>query len=222
MIKEKLLHYHNFDKLSQIVENLAKKNHWDIYSQKMVLFNLWDEIIGSRFKKSTKPYKIKNNKLIVLTKSVMISQELEFQKKYILENISKFTKNLDIKITNIVFDHLNWLNVQDVQKINKKIERIKYLPAPNEEDIKNIKLPENLIENIENSLKNSQNLTEEMKKKIINTVLSDIKRQIWKKENNYPVCEKCGMVLDYIEQKEGTILCRVCSSEENTKNFYNN
>lgn len=213
--------YHNFDKLSQIVEELAKKNHWDIYSQKMVLFNLWDEIIGNRFKKTTKPFKIKNTTLIVSTKSVMVSQELEFQKKVIIEKISKFTKNLDIKITDVLFNHLSWQNLSNNTSFPQKIERRKYLPFPNEDDIKNIKLPDNLIENIKNSLESSQNLTNEIKQKIINTVFCDIKRQIWKKENNYPICEKCGLVLDYIEQKEGPILCSVCSAEENTKNFYN-
>ena len=142
-IKEKFLNYHNFEKLSQIVEELSKKNHWDIYSQKMVLFNLWDEIIGNRFKKTTKPYKIKNTTLIISTKSVMVSQELEFQKKIILEKISKFTKNLDIKITDLVFNHLSWQNITNNTILPQKIERRKYLPVPNENDIENRKLPEN-------------------------------------------------------------------------------
>ena len=50
-----------------------------------------------------------------------------------------------------------------------------------------------------------ENLKNRMKKLMI----KDVKSEIWKKENNYPSCEKCGITLNYIIEGE-PVLCPSC------------
>lgn len=203
--------YHNFDKLSDVLMNVAKQSGLDAGISQTVLFNLWSETVGNRFKKTTKAVKIHNKILTVATKSPSVTQELSMFKMDILKKLDVLTQNLDIKIKEIIFNHKIW---DEINKNNEEIKEFsyrKYLPAPSDADLAKIELPQKMKEEIENSFVNTQNLPEEVKQKIIKTVSNDIKCQIWKKERNYPVCRKCFMVLDFIDEGKEPI-CPVCSA----------
>ncbi len=203
--------YHNFDKLGDILMTVAKQSGLDAGISQTVLLNIWSETVGNRFKSTTKAVKIHNKILTIATKSPAVTQELSMFKTDILKKIQILTKNLDLKINEIIFNHKIWNEINKTGEEKTEFLYRKYLPAPSNADLARIELPSNIIEEVENSLVGTENLSEEIKQRMIKTVLNDIKSQIWKKERNYPVCKKCFMVLDFIDEGKEPI-CPVCSS----------
>ena len=203
--------FHNFDKLGDILSNVAQKSGMNFGISQIALFNLWPEVVGTRFQKNTKAIKINGKVLTIATKSSTVTQELSMFKVDILKKLEIMTKNLGIKIEEIIFNHKIWNEVN--QKAEKKEESHyrRYLPAPTDFDIDQIEIPQNIKTEIEQSFENTHNLSEEMKEKITKTIVNDIKRQIWRKERNYPLCSKCFVPMDYIDEGQA-LLCPVCKN----------
>lgn len=203
--------YHNFDKLSDVLTTVARQSGLDAGISQMALFKLWSEAVGNRFKKTTKPIKLHNRVLTIATKSPAVTQELTMFRVDILKKLEMFSKNLDIEIKEIIFNHKIWGEMEQKAMAKEEFSHRKYLPAPSDVDLLKIELPQSIRAEIEQSFVSTQNLSEETKQKIIQTITMDIKRQIWKKEHNYPVCTKCSMVLDFIDEGEEPI-CPVCKN----------
>lgn len=203
--------YHDFDKLSDVLSMVAKKSGLDAGISQLALFNLWSETAGNRFKKTTKAIKLHNKVLTIATKSPAVTQELTMFRGDILKKLAVLSKNLEIEIVDIIFNHKIWGEIEQKAKQKEEFSHRKYLPAPSDVDLLKIELPQSIKEEIEQSFVNTKNLSEETKQKIVQTIINDIKRQIWKKERNYPVCAKCSMVLDYIDDGEEPI-CPVCKA----------
>lgn len=203
--------YHNFDKLGDVLMTVAKKSGLDAGISQTVLLNVWAEAVGNRFKNTTKAVKIHNKILTIATKSPVVTQELSMFKTDILKKLDVLTKNLDIKIKEITFNHKIWDEINKTYEEKTEFSYRKYLPAPSDADLAKIELPANIKEEVENSFVGTENLSEEIKQRMIKTVLNDIKSQIWKRERNYPVCGKCFMVLDFIDEGKEPI-CPVCST----------
>ncbi|MEI8377031.1 MAG: DUF721 domain-containing protein [bacterium] len=203
--------YHNFDKLGDVLSSVAKQSGMNFGISQIALFSLWAEVVGVRFKKNTKAIKINGKTLTIATKSSTVTQELSMFKADILKKLENMTKNLDIKIDDIIFNHKIWNEINKASEKTEDVQYRKYLPAPSDFEVEQIEIPQNIKEDIEKSFENTQNLSEEIKQKIVKTIINDIKRQIWRKERNYPVCSKCFVPMDYIEEGQ-ELLCPVCKS----------
>ena len=201
--------YHNFDKIGDVLSSVAKQSGMNFGISQIALFSLWAEVVGVRFKKNTKAIKINGKTLTIATKSSTVTQELSMFKADILKKLENMTKNLDIKIDEIIFNHKIWNEINKASEKTEETQYRKYLPAPSDFEVEQIEIPQNIKEEIEKSFKNTQNLSEDVKEKIVKTVINDIKRQIWRKERNYPLCSKCFVPMDYIEEGQ-ELLCPVC------------
>jgi hypothetical protein len=205
------LKYHNFDKIGDILPDVMKQSGINVGISQIALFNLWNEVVGKRFLRTTKAIKLHGKTLTIATKSPAVTQELVMFKADIMKKLSILTKNLEIEVSDLVFNHKVWNEINKTHQKKEEFEYRKYLPAPKDGDIANIELPQNIKEEIEKSFENTANLTEEMKQKIIKTISDDIKRQIWKKERGYPLCQKCFIPLDYIDEGQEP-LCPACKN----------
>lgn len=203
--------FHNFDKIGDILPDVLKKAGINVGISQIALFNLWAEVVGKRFLRTTKAIKLHRKTLTIATKSPAVTQELVMFKADLLKKLSILTQNLEIKVEDIHFNHKVWSEVTTDKIAKEQYEYRKYLPAPKDGDIAQIELPQNIQDEIAQSFVNTENLTEEMKQKIIKTISDDIKRQIWKKENGYPLCQKCFIPLDYIDEGQEPI-CPVCKN----------
>lgn len=200
--------FNDFDKVGDILSSVAKKSGLDNGLSQLAFFNVWSEIVGQRFKNTSKAIKINGNTLIVATRSPAITQELSMFKADILKKIQKTTQKLDINIKDIQFNHKVWREIgKKYNEAKKEDERITYLPTPTDSDIEKIEVPDSIAEEIRNSISNT--FEEELRQKMFTTMINDIKRQIWRRERNYPTCVKCSMVLDFIEEGVEPI-CPVC------------
>lgn len=72
------------------------------------IFSFWNNIVGAKFAKFTKPYAIKFQKLYVSAKSPVLVQELSLYKAKILKNINSYSMPLGIEIKDIIFSYKNY------------------------------------------------------------------------------------------------------------------
>jgi len=144
-----------------------------------------------------------------------VAQELSFYKDDIIKKIKIVAKNFDYDIKDIFFNPKLWEEVKKENKLQKKNEPESYKIEKNfsEEDLKKIKLPENVIEEIKNSLDEKKFFSEELKEKMFNTIIKDLKTQEWRKNNGFPVCSECGIPVNYYSPGNKN-LCPSCKYKE--------
>lgn len=87
---------------------MAKGNKMGAIIKHSTIFSFWNNIVGAKFAKFTKPYAIKYNKLYVSAKSPVIVQELNLYKTKILKNVNSYSMPLGIEITDIIFSYKNY------------------------------------------------------------------------------------------------------------------
>lgn len=201
------------DSIKNIMGFFTKKIGLDLRMRESVFFNSWNDIVGFRFKNNTKAMMIKSKKnintLIVAVKSPVISQELFLFKKDLLKRIENYSKPLNLRVDDIYFDVKLWKEYKKEEIHLSDNESIKYLKEPSDFDLDYIDVPKSILDDIENSLKNVHFADEKLKNRMKKLMIKDIKSEIWKKEKNYPSCEKCGITLNYIIEGE-PVLCPSC------------
>lgn len=72
------------------------------------VFSFWPQIVGSKFKDSSKPLSIRSFKMFVTCENSFVVQELSMYKKVLLEKIKIYADPLGIKVSDMVFDYKNW------------------------------------------------------------------------------------------------------------------
>ena len=87
---------------------MAKGNKMGAVIKHSTIFSFWNNIVGAKFAKFTKPYSIKYNKLYVSAKSPVIVQELNLYKSKIIRNVNSYSQPLGIEITDIIFNYKNY------------------------------------------------------------------------------------------------------------------
>ena len=81
-------------KLSQSISNLFKEKNFSplIFGE---LENNWEDIVGKKIKKATKIIKIENKTLFIKCKNPTWKNELQYQKKEILNKLNQATKQIE-------------------------------------------------------------------------------------------------------------------------------
>lgn len=87
---------------------ITKSNKMGAIIKHSTIFSFWNNIVGAKFAKFTKPYAIKYNKLYVTAKSPVIVQELGLYKTKILKNVNSYSMPLGIEIADIIFSYKNY------------------------------------------------------------------------------------------------------------------
>lgn len=201
------------DSLKDILSGLTKKIGLDRKMRESVFLSSWFDIVGFRFKNTTKAVMLKQNgnitTLIVAVKSPIFSQELFLFKKDLLKKAETYSTPLNLKIDDIYFDAKLWSRCNEDSLFSQKESDITYLKEPKEKDLINIEVPSSILYDIDNSVNQANFADENLKIRMKKMMLKDVKAQIWKKEHNYPTCEKCGITMNYITEDKIT-LCPSC------------
>lgn len=198
--------------INSVLNGVIRKLGVDRGLRESTLKNIWPEIIGDRFKNSSKLISIikKGNYdvLLVAVQTASVSQELMLNKISILKKISSIAHSLEFFPKDIMFNTKLWMEFyQETDKVEDSVHIL--IKKPIDSELKDIQVPESLINQVRESV-NSQNFsTPEMKDRMMNTILRDIKTQIWRKNNGFPICENCGIPLN-IYKKDETPLCPSC------------
>ncbi len=94
--------------LNDSIFNQTSQNKLNSVIKQSTIFSFWDNIVGAKFSKFTKPYSIKYQKIYVSTKSPIIAQELSLYKNKILKKVNSYSQPLGMEIKDIIFNYKNF------------------------------------------------------------------------------------------------------------------
>lgn len=205
----------NFQKINSIMGDVSKKLNVQKGLNEMTLINKWPDLVGPRFCNSSRVFAVKRNNnahiLIIAAKSSSLVQELFFFKRDLLRKINPVAIELGFKVEDIVFDAKLWKEEKQASKGEENIS-IKFIEkSPTDRELSLIKVPEKELSKIKESFDRQNFASEEKKQDFFNVVIKDIKTQIWRKKNNFPLCKHCGIALDYF-YTDRELYCPACQS----------
>ena len=150
---------------------MMKGNKMGSVIKHSTIFSFWNNIVGAKFSRITKPYAIKYNKLYVSAKSPVVVQELILYKAKIIRNINSYSLPLGIEIKDIVFSYKIFAvsnPITDGQIEDKPIEITQM-------QIENLKIDNDIKQAIENNVDKIKFLNEEQKARFANKIISTYK-----------------------------------------------
>ena len=206
----------NLESLKSVIDKLAKNLGVEKGLKEIALINMWPEIVGPRFKDKSKAVSVikKGNYdiLLVAVASSVISQELFLFKKDIVRKLSPLTKPLGFNIRDLYYNTKIWVDnphpkVNDLNDSDKSVHF--FIKNPTDNELKDISIPENLIDMVKESISSQNFSSDELKDRIMATIIRDIKVQIWRKTNGFPCCSQCGIPVNYYNPDKEA-LCPSC------------
>ena len=134
------------------------------------IFSFWNNIVGAKFAKYTKPYAIKFQKLYVSAKSPVLVQELSLYKAKIIKNINSYSMPLGIEIKDIIFSYKNYAaSIPETLSDYKEDKPVEIT----QNQLNELELDENIKEKLKTNIDKIKFLNDEQKdnfsKKIIDT-----------------------------------------------------
>lgn len=152
--------------------DMMKGNKMGAVIKHSTIFSFWNNIVGAKFSKFTKPYSIKYNKLYVSAKSPIIVQELSLYKAKILRNVNSYSMPLGIEITDIVFNYKNYC-ITTPETLSNQVE-----DKPVEitkEQLQTVSIDNSLQEQIKKNVDRIKFLNDEQKKNFADKIASTYK-----------------------------------------------
>lgn len=191
-----------FENLNSILLKLSKNLGIERGLKEITLVNLWPEIVGPKFSKNSKIISIfkKNNQDIVLiaVSSSVVTQELLFFKQDILNKLYKIGATLCFDIKDIIFNTKLWdIPERNKDSFRENIEKkdFYFTKKPTKEELQQIEVSDIIINKIKKSISTQKFSSDELKDRILHTIIRDIKTKMWRKSKGFPLCSKCGIVL---------------------------
>jgi len=206
----------SFNNLDSVLNTVMVALGLDKGLKQQEFAKLWSKIVGPKFQNSSKVVYLQSRQgediLTVAVSSPAVAQELSFFKEDIIKKIKVVAKDFNYNIKDILFNAKVWEELkketkQKVEEENKNFYKIE--KKFSEEDLNKIEIPESVVESIKDSLKEQKFSSEEMKEKMFNIIIKDLKTQEWRKNNGFPVCSKCGIAINYYSP-ESENLCPAC------------
>lgn len=150
---------------------MMKSNKMGSVIKHSTIFSFWNNIVGAKFSKITKPYAIKFNKLYVTAKSPVVVQELNLYKTKIIKNINSYSMPLGVEIKDIIFSYKNFAvsNPIVTNEVEDKPVEI------TQSQIEGIQIADDVQEKIKNNVDKIKFLNEEQKQKFAEKIVSTYK-----------------------------------------------
>jgi len=153
---------------------ISKTKSMDYLIKQSTIFSFWEEIVGFKFAKISKPFSIKNKKLMVSAKSPIVIQEMTMLKTKILTKLNSFSKPLGFEIKDIIFDYKNYNNYE-IEKENS----IEDIPIwYNDEILENIQINEDRKNILKEKITRINFLSETQKEKLLSKLINVEKAKI--------------------------------------------
>lgn len=170
----------DFSTIKDILENDLSANPKYKFALKCsTLFSFWEEIVGFKFAKFTRPTSIKFEKLYVECKNSAITQELTMFQKKIIEKIMVYAAPLGIKVSDIVFSYKNWKTNEEFFDENEDTDFVEYT----EEEILAQEIPKADEKIVFESIEKMEFLTPELKEKYYMDIIKSLKAEVLRKKH---------------------------------------
>ncbi len=164
----------NFSTIKDILENDLSANPKYKFALKCsTLFSFWEEIVGFKFAKFTRPTSIKFEKLYVECKNSAITQELTMFSKKIIDKVMVYAAPLGIKVSDIVFSYKNWKTNEEFFDENEDTDFVEYT----EEEILAQELSKEDEKIVFESVEKMEFLTPELKEKYYMDIIKSLKAE---------------------------------------------
>lgn len=162
-------------------QTLSELIHSSVFSQKdaknkinsvikhSTIFSFWENIVGAKFSKFTKPYAIKYNKLYVSAKSPIIIQELNLYKRTVLNKVNSYSRPLGIEITDIIYNYKNYCAQNPITQTNVEDTPVWFEKS----EIQNVKIDEEKKEAFAKSIDKINFLSDEQKKRLTEKIIEN-------------------------------------------------
>ena len=164
----------DFSTIKDILENDLSANPKYKFALKCsTLFSFWEEIVGFKFAKFTRPTSIKFEKLYVECKNSAITQELTMFSKKIIDKVMVYATPLGIKVSDIVFSYKNWKTNEEFFDENEDTDFVEYT----EEEILAQELSKEDEKIVFESVEKMEFLTPELKEKYYMDIIKSLKAE---------------------------------------------
>lgn len=139
------------------------------------IFSFWDDVVGSKFAKFTRPYALKANKLYVSAKSPIIVQELTLYKNKLIQKSNSYSKPLGIEITDIVFNYKNF-----AAQAPKQLSGVEDKPVEiQKHQLERVEVDTNTKEQIQKHIEKIKFLNKTQKEKFTSKILSTYQAKVF-------------------------------------------
>jgi len=214
-MKEHKKNIDGLENVNVVIGKVVKKLGIEKGIREATLINLWKDFIDEKYVNSSKAisivHKLNGDVLLVAVSSSIVSQEMFLKKSIILKKMAPVAHSLELNIVEILFSTKLWDEVLKNFYSESKKEGVTdfFIKNPSDNELRDIVLPENIISFIRNNISKQQFSSSEFKDRLMNTIIRDLKIQIWRKNNGFPFCEKCGIPINYITRGKNN-LCPAC------------
>lgn len=203
----------SFESLNNILDKVVKNLGIDRGLKQITLINFWPQIVGHRFEKTSKAVSVTRKHdcdvMVVAVSSSSVSQELVMFKNDIIKKMYPLSKALGFDIKDVIFSPKLWSQLHEEHFSPDESYSELYKKNPDEKDLEGIEVPESIAESVIKSVESQSFSSDELKRRMEKMILRDLKVQIWKKNNGYPFCAKCGIPVSYRNSAQET-LCPAC------------
>lgn len=171
--------YNKTSSLKDLLENsvfnsAATKNKMTNVIKHSTVFSFWNNIVGLKFARHTKPYAIRANKIYVSAKSPAVIQELNLYKFKLLSKINTYSKPLGIEIKDIIFNYKNF----EISKAESEVQEEDIPVELKNEEIENITMDNKTEIELREKIEKINFLNGEQKEKLLSKLISAKKAQI--------------------------------------------
>ncbi|MEI7474611.1 MAG: DciA family protein [bacterium] len=206
--------YSSFSSLSSLISKYSKNIDLERGLRETALKNIWADIVGDIFKENTKLMGVKTSTagdtLLLTAKSSVVCQEFLIHKHQILKKIAVSAYSLGFNVTNCSISAKYWTDfVQyDDQYINQSSYNV-FTGVPTLQELNSVVVPDFIIASLLLAINKDLYPDDDIRSKIYETALKDIKTQVWRKNKGFPSCRDCGITVTGFKTGDD-ILCPSC------------
>lgn len=164
---------------SSVFSQRDAKNKINSVIKHSTIFSFWENIVGAKFSKFTKPYSIKYNKLYVSAKSPIIVQELNLYKRNILNKVNSYSRPLGIEITDIIFNYKNYCAQNPIQQKGVEDTPVWF----EKKELQQVELDEEKKEAFSKNISKINFLSDEQKERLTEKILENEQAKVLQKKD---------------------------------------
>lgn len=192
-------------KLESLLPDVARSLGIESRMKELLVMNYWCEIVKGNVAKDSKPHSIIKTKkgltLCVAAKSSIVMQELNIIKIFLLDKLNTLSSQVGLTINDIFVSTKYWQEVnasEAMSALNKGTLEDKH--PYDDIDIESLILTPDQKASVEEIIA-QLDCDDEFKIKLRQIMHNDLKLKLYKKQQGYPVCKKCGVYLNRIGEE---------------------
>lgn len=197
--------------VNSVLNRVMSKLGLDKRLREHTFLTLWPTFVSGAIGDRSRPLFIDAERnLVVSVADAATGQELSMCKQRVLSKLAPAARSLGIEINGIRLDLKHYHSTQT--SVNHPLASNDRLPAPSEDDLSNLVLPESDLQQIS---KLAEDLQQEhtdarTQERMVRLFDRELRIRKWRLEHNYPQCEECGNPVERLHKRNESMLCIAC------------